>query len=227
LVNDFLKAQAAQEFPLHCSLKHDNIVKGFEWCEEETEYIMTMEFMNKGDYFEEKIDRNLCHVKHENKMKSYMNDALEGLLYLHTKGIIHGDLKLQNMLVNQSEDDSIPIVKLCDFGLSRAMESGKSYMEFPVGTKNYMAPEIKMKTYVDEKIDLWSLGIALHKMAVAYLPTQIAGYKYGSGPLPFRKVDWKKRTPELQDLVSKLLEVDPQKRISAEEALQHAWFLID
>ena len=68
---------------------------------------------------------------------------------------------------------------------------------------------------------MWAFGIVLHKMAVAYKPTAIAGYKYGTGPIPFRKQDWKKRegAAELQDLLQKCLEFDPQQRISAEEAL--------
>ena len=73
---------------------------------------------------------------------------------------------------------------------------------------------------------MWSIGIILYKMAMAYKPTQLAGYKYGTGPIPFRKFDWKKRSPELQDLVVRLLEYEPEKRISAEEALQHPWFSV-
>jgi len=71
---------------------------------------------------------------------------------------------------------------------------------------------------------MWALGVVLYKMAVAYKPTQIAGYKYGKDPIPFRPVDWKKRSYELQDLIEKMLEVDPEKRISAQEALEHPWF---
>ncbi len=63
-------------------------------------------------------------------------------------------------------------------------------------------------------------------MSVAYLPTQIAGYKYGCGAIPFRKQDWKKRSPELQDLITKMLEIESDKRISVEEALQHPWFQV-
>ena len=73
---------------------------------------------------------------------------------------------------------------------------------------------------------MWALGVILYKMAVAYKPTQITGYKYGSGPIPFRKIDWKKRSPELQDLITKLLETDPKNRLSAKDALQHNWFSV-
>ncbi len=66
----------------------------------------------------------------------------------------------------------------------------------------------------------------LYKMSVAYKPTILGNYKYGSGPVPFRKIDWRKRSPQLQDLVSKLLEFKSEDRISAEEALDHPWFTL-
>jgi len=226
LVNEFQKTQAAQEFPLHCSLDHETIVKGYEWTENDSEYILVMEWMNDADYFKEKIETNLNPIKHEEKIKSYMNDILEALAYLHEKGIVHGDIKLENMLINRTEGEKIPIVKLCDFGLSRVLDpkTGKFLMTIPVGSVSYMAPEIKSNSYVDEKIDMWALGIVLYKMSVAYKPTQITGYKYGDGPIPFRRVDWRKRSKELQDLITGLLEVDPEKRLSAKEALAHPWF---
>ena len=64
----------------------------------------------------------------------------------------------------------------------------------------------------------------MYKMAVAYKPTQMPGYKSYTQPVPFRRIDWKSRSEELQDLVAQLLMLDPAKRISAEEALQHPWF---
>ena len=100
-----------------------------------------------------------------------------------------------------------------------------------------MAPEIKpvilmwfymiinpQNVYNNEKIDMWSLGIVLYKMSVAYKPTQVSGYKYGAGPIPFRRVDWRKRSNELQDLIKQLLETDVEKRMSAKDALEHPWF---
>jgi serine/threonine protein kinase len=226
LVNDYQKTQAAQEFPLHCSLDHEMIVKGQEWTENDSEYILVMEYMNDADYFKEKIETTLNPIKHEEKIKSYMNDILEALAYLHEKGIVHGDIKLENMLINRSEGEKIPVVKLCDFGLSRILDqkTGKFLMTIPVGSASYMAPEIKSNSYVNEKIDMWALGIVLYKMSVAYKPTQIIGYKYGDGTIPFRRVDWRKRSKELQDLITGLLEIDPEKRLSAKEALAHSWF---
>mmetsp|Transcript_10320 Transcript_10320/g.8874 ORF Transcript_10320/g.8874 Transcript_10320/m.8874 type:complete len:134 (+) Transcript_10320:435-836(+) len=133
---------------------------------------MTMEPMNKADYFHEKIEVNLSPIKNELKMKSYMSDIIEGLIYLHDRGVVHADMKLENCLIHKFDDDNLPIVKLCDFGLSRFLDhSGRFYAEKSCGTVGYIAPEIKAKTYVNEKIDMWALGVMLYKMAVAYKPT--------------------------------------------------------
>jgi len=65
LITGFQKRQAIQEFPLHCSLNHSNIVKGLEWSENDNEYVMVMEYMNNATYFQEKIDRVIIwpHLK--------------------------------------------------------------------------------------------------------------------------------------------------------------------
>jgi serine/threonine protein kinase len=209
-------------------LNHTNIIKGLEWSENDDEYILVMECSNRPNYLKDKIQGKLNPIKNEHKMKSFTSDILEGLNYLHKGGIIHGDIKLENILYHVDKEEGTHIMKLCDFGLSRVIDqsSGKVYMETPVGSKHYMAPEIKSRSYVDAKVDMWALGVVLYKMSVAYKPTQIAGYKYGKDPIPFRPADWKKRSLELQDLIEKLLEVDPEKRFSAQEALDHPWFQI-
>ena len=62
-------------------------------------------------------------------------------------------------------------------------------------------------------------------MATAYFPTAIKKYRYGSGPIPFRGVDWKYfDLPKIQDLIERCLEIDPAKRINVKDALNHEWF---
>jgi serine/threonine protein kinase len=81
-------------------------------------------------------------------------------------------------------------------------------------------------TYIGKEMDIWSLGLSLYEMSCAYKPTQVNGFEYGSGDLPFNKRDWRGRSDELKDLISQCLEVDPVKRITAEDALQHPFFTI-
>eukprot|EP01017_Pseudomicrothorax_dubius_P033409 TRINITY_DN4474_c0_g1_i7.p1 TRINITY_DN4474_c0_g1~~TRINITY_DN4474_c0_g1_i7.p1 ORF type:complete len:162 (-),score=12.66 TRINITY_DN4474_c0_g1_i7:21-506(-) len=161
-------------------------------------------------------------------MKAYMSEILEGLKYLHSCGVIHCDIKLENLLRHKPEGDTLGTMKIADFGLAHIKDpvTGLAKMEVRCGSLTYMAPECKTGAYFNEKLDIWSLGLCLYQMAVAYKPTAISGYKYGSGPIPFRPKDWNKRSPELRELLTGMLQYDPEKRISASEALQHPWFSV-
>ena len=87
-----------------------------------------------------------------------------------------------------------------------------------------MAPELGKVAEVDSSIDMFSFGILLYELATAYKPTAVKNYRYGSGPIPFRNVDWRKRNKTLQDLIEQCLKMEPGERITPEDALQHNWF---
>lgn len=73
------------------------------------------------------------------------HDILEGLEYLHKKGIVHGDIKADNIVLCNSEDeDEYPVAKLCDFGLCHVInpKTGKTKVDYVCGTKGYLAPEL-------------------------------------------------------------------------------------
>lgn len=167
-------------------------------------------------------------IESENELKAYMVDVLEGLVYMHDIGVIHADMKLDNILAMTDSDSDLPILKIADLGLALiADEKGEVLLTEKIGTLHYIAPEVAAGNRVTSKIDMWGLGIILYKMCCAYRPNQVKNYNYGDGPIPFRPVDWKQRSPELIDLVSKMLEYDPAKRISSREALDHKWLSVD
>lgn len=123
---------------------------------------------------------------------------LEGLHYIHdTEQVIHSDIKLENILMQSPErEDEYAIPKICDFGLSLlrgsnpAVSPTKAYAEVKCGTAGYIAPEMiqvniliflhSQNTYVGPEIDIWSFGVCLYEMAVAYKPTQISNFRYGN-----------------------------------------------
>ena len=229
LYDDLARQQAAIEFPLQCSLNHMNIVKGYEYAESDNEHIIVMEYVNKAEYLKEKIDDDLNQIKNEVKLKSFMADLFEAVAYLHECGVAHCDIKLENILTKKNEYERIPTLKLCDFGLSQLInpDTGTVIIDKMMGTHGYIAPEIRDGVEITDAVDIWSLGIVFYKLCVAYKPTQVGGYKYGSGPIPFRKFDWKKRSPELIDLLKRMLEFEGKNRITANEALDHPWFHIE
>lgn len=98
-------------------------------------------------------------------------------------------MKLQNALLNRPPEDEVeagelPIVKLCDFGLSHVMNpqyDGKALMVEKCGTGGYIAPEIQPKnTLVGPEIDMWAFGVMLYEMCTAYKPTKLLNYRYGN-----------------------------------------------
>jgi serine/threonine protein kinase len=92
--------------------------------------------------------------------------------------------------------EDFDIAKLCDFGLSGRLDSDGKINMTRVGTMGYMAPELG-KGPVDSSIDMFSFGVVLYEMTTAYKPTAVKNFKYGSGPIPFRNVDWRKRNRNL------------------------------
>lgn len=118
-----------------------------------------------------------------------MKDTLHALLYLHKNQIIHADLKLENMLCCKNKNSYR--VKLCDFGLAMIMQDGYCTLKEFSGTLGYNAPEIQKGAKVTEKIDMWSLGVCLYEMAVAYKPSVLSKTYHKDGVIQFRDRDWK------------------------------------
>ena len=110
-------------------------------------------------------------------------------------------MKLQNLLLDrpsaeEKAEGELPRVKICDFGLSHIRDpnlNGKSQMVTRCGTQGYIAPEVGQKnSKVGPEIDMWAFGVMLYEMCTAYKPTVLQNYRYGGGPIPYRKQDWKK-----------------------------------
>jgi serine/threonine protein kinase len=81
----------------------------------------------------------------QEKLQSYATDILEALSYVHNNGIVHSDMKIQNILLQRPAEGEFPMVKLCDFGLSHVLKpdyNGKALMVEKCGTGGYIAPEI-------------------------------------------------------------------------------------
>lgn len=144
-----------QEIDILTSLDHDNVVMLLDAFETQTEFVVVMEYA-KGELFEVlEDDRSLP----EDEVRSIAKQLVRALLYLHSKRIIHRDMKPQNILVGRNGT-----VKLCDFGFARAMSCNTMVLTSIKGTPLYMAPELVQEQSYTHTADLWSLGCILYEL---------------------------------------------------------------
>jgi calcium-dependent protein kinase len=155
---------------------------------------------------------------HEHEVAYIIAQLLDAVAYLHRKRICHRDIKLDNIIVNEKDQT----IKLIDFGHACRASGNMSKM---VGTAMYMAPEvISQKGVYDEKVDLWSIGVVAYCMLANSFPflnddnikSSIESGIYG-------KKEFLHRSRDARNFIANLLQVDPAKRFSAEEANNHPW----
>jgi serine/threonine protein kinase len=162
------------------------------------------------------------------KLRSFTYDILSGLSYLHRNRVVHMDMKPANLMVMPVRDESeYPLVKISDFGLSRLVDAdGFVDIEKRCGTDKFIAPEVKDGARISCAVDMWSFGMILHLLAVGFLPYAL---KWAPGePLKFIPRHWRKyESSGLTNLIELCLQVDPVRRVRAEDALMHEWFSCD
>ncbi|CAO2842545.1 unnamed protein product [Amaranthus hypochondriacus] len=139
-------------------------------------------------------------------------------------GVLHRDLKPENFLLASKDDGAM--LKATDFGLSVFIEEGKKYRDV-VGSAYYVAPEVLRRNYGKE-IDIWSAGIMLY-ILLSGVPPFWAESERGifdailKGEIDFESDPWPTISKSAKDLVKKMLNPDPKKRITPAEVLEHPW----
>lgn len=154
-----------------------------------------------------------------------MGEILRALAHLKNHDIVHRDLKPENIMVKFNEDGALSSLKLIDFGL--ACSKSKLHQSC-VGTAYYMAPEVIHKDY-DDRCDEWSCGVILYILLCGFPPFNGSTDKnimnsIKKGIVTFPAPRWDNISQEAKDLVNQLLTYNVDDRITAKEALTHAWF---
>jgi len=152
---------------------------------------------------------------------------LRAVGYLHSLGIVHRDLKLENFLY-KSKDARAPL-KLIDFGFAHVWDPS-TLMRAPCGSLSYVSPDVLLGTGYTDKCDLWSLGVIIWMLLCGYPPfhgeeQQVLSQIKAGTPDWSHQRRWKPVSEKAVDLVKKLLETVPEKRSSAQGALQHCWLV--
>ena len=205
-------------------LDHPNILKINDFYSTENEYIIITEFCPEGELFYE--IKNFAPFE-EPLAGWYMKQILSAVNYCHKNKIIHRDLKPENILISQRNKKGFNIIKIIDFGTAILFNKKDKKL---AGSIYYLSPEIisKNRNYT-EKCDIWSCGIIMYILLSGRPPfngdsDEDILKKIMRNNIDLEKYPWSVISLEAKDLLKKLLEFDPKKRITAEEALNHEWF---
>lgn len=205
------------------ALDHPNIIKLFDCYQDKRYYYMVEEYCSGGDLFDY-IQKEKFFT--EQKAGTIFNQLLSAVNHLHKKNIVHRDLKPENIVLIESGNNEV-FIKLIDFGTSITIK-GKNLTQ-ELGTIYYIAPEVFMNNY-NEKADIWSCGIILYTMLCGHPPfcgnkENIIKSKILHSKLVFPSKEFNKVSNEAIEYIKSLLSYNPEKRPSAEEALNNKWLL--
>jgi len=153
---------------------------------------------------------------------------LSATLYCHHHGIVHRDIKLDNMIYEDEREDAE--LKLIDFGFAQAVRPGHETMFDQLGTPSYMAPELwaDRETPYDSSVDMWALGVVTYMLLSGQRPFHHSDKKEKSrmireDPLRFPSQHWEHISQEAKDFCTALMQKRPKDRLPASEAVHHPW----
>lgn len=230
-LNDQEKELLRTEIAILKLVAHPHIIRLENVYETRSHMYIAMELLEGGELFAQLVNRARFTEVEARELARPLVDALG---YLHSLGIVHRDIKPQNLLctgagrVNPHRPASFPFgdIKIADFGLSKLVHPSE-VMTMPVGTLHYCAPEVLRQSY-SASADLWSLGVIMYLVVRGHLPFDGATqaevvWRICNAELDFTHPVWTTWSPEGLDFVQGLLQRDPTKRLTARRALQHPW----
>ncbi|KAL9243509.1 hypothetical protein vseg_017386 [Gypsophila vaccaria] len=200
-----------------------NIVQFKAAFEDRQSVHLVMELCAGGELFDRIIA--LGHYS-EKAAAQVFSQIVRVVQVCHFMGVMHRDLKPENFLI--STRDHTALIKATDFGLSVFIQEGKVYRDV-VGSAYYVAPQVLRRSYGKE-IDIWSAGIILY-ILLSGVPPFWAETERGifdailKGGIDFESDPWPSISSSAKDLVKKMLNPDPKKRITPEEVLEHPWMV--
>lgn len=218
-----------REIEILSCVDHPSIIKLIDVYEDDQYIYLVQELCTGGELFDRIIKRTDKGEGGytEKQAALIMRSILRGISYIHTHhNICHRDLKPENFLFKTADDESD--IKIIDFGLSRFVD-GNNTMNTRVGTPYYIAPEVLNRRY-DKACDLWSLGVITYILLSGFPPfygdnDQEIFNSVRKGQFDFPSPEWDRISLEARDFIRSLLKMNPSERLTAEQALEHAWIV--
>merc|ERR1712227_234501 len=214
-----IKKTADGKMPLEVALMQQvqnvpGVIKILDWFEMAESFFIVMERCRGQDLFDYISEHGALS---ENQARILFKQLLNTVLMCHNSGVLHRDIKDENILIDASNNQ----IKLIDFGSGTYLHDGL-YNDFE-GTRVYAPPEwIKYRRYTADGMTVWSLGVLLHDMVCGDIPFE------SDSQILLGLPDWSDSTvlsSELKDLICRCLTTDPYQRIKLEDLSCHPWLL--
>jgi serine/threonine protein kinase len=211
--------RVVREMQIIQQFNNENVIKVYEILEDKERYYIIMEYCEEGELFNYIVKKKRLT---EEEAAFFFYQLINGLESIHNLDIVHRDLKPENLLLNKEKK-----LKIIDFGLSNFFSLNGNLLSTPCGSPCYASPEmVAGRKYKGFMIDIWSTGIILYAMICGYLPFEDPDneklfLKILECNLTFPSYV----TPQVKDIIKKILNTDPEKRMTINEIKKHSFYL--
>jgi len=213
------------EIEILTRVKHPNIINLKEIMEDDDTLFIITELVTGGELFDKIVELGAYTEADAAELVNKMVSAID---YLHSMNIVHRDLKPENLLLKDA--NNIAEVKLADFGLSKIISDGvqKQMMQTACGTPGYVAPEVLTADGYDKEVDLWSIGVITYILLCGFPPfynehLPILFESIMKAEYEYPEDYWDEISDTAKNFIDRLLVVDPAKRMTTKQALEHPW----
>ncbi|XP_068607246.1 maternal embryonic leucine zipper kinase [Brachionichthys hirsutus] len=204
------------------NLSHQHVCRLYHVIETATQIFMVLEYCVGGELFDYIITKDRLS---EEETRVFFRQIVSAMAYVHSQGYAHRDLKPENLLIDEDHN-----MKLIDFGLCAKPKGGLTYeLMTCCGSPAYAAPElIQGKAYIGSEADVWSMGVLLFALLCGYLP-----FDDDNCMLLYRKITSGKYdnprwlSPGSVLLLNQMLQVEPKRRLTVGQLLDHPWVMRD
>ncbi|KAM8975323.1 hormonally up-regulated neu tumor-associated kinase [Pelodytes ibericus] len=202
-------------------IRHPHITQLLDILETENSYYLVMELCTGGNLMHKIYERKILE---ENEARKYIRQLILAVEHLHRAGVVHRDLKIENLLLDENNN-----IKLIDFGLSNCagILGYTDPFSTQCGSPAYAAPELLARKKYGPKVDVWSIGVNMYAMLTGTLPFTVEPFSLRAlyqkmvdkemNPLPAHL------SPGAVNFLRSLLEPDPIKRPNIQQALANRW----
>lgn len=220
LLREKTRQKLMSEIRIHKSLRHDNVVRFEHFFEDSNNVYLLLELCSNKTLLDLVVRRKQLH---ELECQCLIRQICRGLEHIHDNRIVHRDLKLGNLFLNDRME-----VKIGDFGLAAKIEFYGQQRDTMCGTPNFLAPEIldmegEGHSY---EVDIWALGVILYAMLVGTPPFEGKDVQSTYGRIKGVRYDFpdsSRLSLQSKDLVGQMLKPDPLDRPTIPEILSHPW----